>query len=107
MIWFSCDLSVDRRLDVSFVLDELVGKIWVMMDWELFGYTGLGVCLRTSGGACLRADGRRGFSMIYRRYKAAPLREIGVIVSRPARLVGLLLSSHTPPSNRDTPASRD
>jgi hypothetical protein len=84
MIWFPCDLSVDRRLDVSFVLDGLVGKIWVMMDWELFGYTGLGVCLRTSGGACLRADGRRGFSMIYRRYKAAPLREIGVIVSRPA-----------------------
>lgn len=47
-IWFPCDLSVDRRLDVSFVLDGLVGKIWVMMDWELFGYTGLGVCLRTS-----------------------------------------------------------
>jgi hypothetical protein len=44
----SSDFSVDRRLDVSFVLDGLVGKIWVMMDWELFGYTGLGVCLRTS-----------------------------------------------------------
>lgn len=38
MIWFSCDLSVDRRLDVSFVLDGLVGKIWVMMDWELWIY---------------------------------------------------------------------
>jgi len=45
--------------------------------------------------------------MIHRRYKAAPLREIGVIVSRPARIDGLLLSSHTPPSNRDTPASQD
>jgi hypothetical protein len=39
-----------------------------------------------------------GLSMIHRRYKAASLREVGVIVSRPARLVGLLLSSHTPPS---------
>jgi len=38
MIWFSCDLSVDRRLDVSFVLDGLVGKIWVMKDWELWIY---------------------------------------------------------------------
>jgi len=50
---------------------------------------------------------RRRFSMIHRRYIAVPLREIGVIVSRPARLHGLLLSSLTPPSNRDTPASRD
>ncbi len=45
--------------------------------------------------------------MVYRRHKTASLREIGVIVSRPARLDGLLLSSHTPPSNQDTPASRD
>lgn len=45
--------------------------------------------------------------MIYRRHKTASLREIGVIVSRPARLEDLLLSSHTPPSNQDTPASRD
>ena len=36
--------------------------------------------------------------MIHRRYKAASLCEVGVIVSRPARLVGLLLSFHTPPS---------
>jgi len=49
-----------------------------------------------SSRACLRADGRRGLSMIHRRYKAVPLREIGVIVSRPARLVDLAsLSSHT------------
>lgn len=34
--------------------------------------------------ARLRADGRLGLSMVHRRYKAAPLREIGVIVSRPA-----------------------
>jgi len=60
-----------------------------------------------SSRACLRADGRRGLSMIHRRYNAAPLRETGVIVSQPARLVGLLLCLHTPPSNRDTPASRD
>jgi hypothetical protein len=60
-----------------------------------------------SSRACLRADGRRRHSMIYRRHKTASLREIGVIVSRPARLDGLLLSSHTPPSNQDTPASRD
>jgi len=107
MIWFSCDLSVDSRLDVSFVLDGL--------DWENLGHDGLGTldipgwasACGLPSRACLRADRRRGFSMIHRRYKAAPLREIGVIVSRPARLVGLLLSSHTPPSNRDTPASQD
>jgi len=98
MICLPYDLSAERRLDVSFVLNGLVGKIRVMMDWGLLDIPGWASACGLLSRACLRADGRRGFSMIHRRYKAAPLREIGVIVSRPARLVGLLLSSHTPPS---------
>jgi len=83
--------------------------------WENLGHDGSGrVDIPGWESACgfssiarLRADARRRLSMIHRRYKAVPLREIGVIVSRPARIDGILLFSLTPPSNRDTPASRD
>jgi len=100
---------------ISPPIEGLMSLSFCMGVWENMGHDGLGqmdipgwgsACGSLSR-ACLRADGRREFSMIHRRYKAASLREIGVIVSRPARLHGLLLSPHTPPSNRDTPASRD
>jgi len=100
---------------ISRPIEGLMSLSFWMGCWENIGHDELGrMDIPGWGSACgfssvarLRADERRRLSVIHRRYKAAPLREIGVIVSRPARIVGILLSSLTPPSNRDTPASRD
>jgi hypothetical protein len=72
MIIVPHDLSADRWLDVSFVLDGFLG-IWVMMDWDEGTYTGLEICLRTFSIARLRVDDDGNFDMINRRYKAASL----------------------------------
>jgi hypothetical protein len=41
--------AISRPIEdlMSLSLDWGVGKIWVMMDWDV-GYTGLGICLRIS-----------------------------------------------------------
>jgi len=40
---YPCDLSADRRLDVSFDLDGLVGNSRVMMGWDFLGIPGWGL----------------------------------------------------------------
>jgi len=62
---------------------DVVWECWGMMDWDGKDIPGWNLLADFSvEHACVLTTTE--ISMIHRRYKAAPLREIGVIVSRPA-----------------------